>query len=200
MATERRKSRHDNQQQDEKLDRAQQILQPQAPIQSQPMNQKGVGNTSKPYTSLVPSIDFDIGGVEDIFSENHRVGSCPAEKNDVAGVHSSYQKLWLPVYVLEIVLLSSISRDSRAEFEVCHHASSSNEHADDPDEKRQANGSGEVYDLGWCGEDTGSDHAIENEEDSRYKADFATVIAGCVSFCFYFGLVKIGGVSWTFFT
>jgi hypothetical protein len=37
------------------------------------MNQKGTRNARQPNTTLIPPIDFNIGGAEDVFPENDRV-------------------------------------------------------------------------------------------------------------------------------
>jgi hypothetical protein len=42
------------------------------------MNQEGGSNTGKTNTTLVPTVDFDIRGVQDVFAEDNGVGTSPA--------------------------------------------------------------------------------------------------------------------------
>ena len=42
------------------------------------MDEKGRGDTSQSDSSLVPAVDGHLGGMQDIFSEDDRVGPSPA--------------------------------------------------------------------------------------------------------------------------
>lgn len=63
---------HDDQK-DRELDESEQVLQAKTPFQSETVNEKGCGNTSKTDAALVPSVNLNIGSVQNVFSKNDRV-------------------------------------------------------------------------------------------------------------------------------
>ena len=100
------------------------------------------------------------------------------QQQHIASVKSSSQELRLLVDELKVVLLASVLGDGRSEFEVDSHTSSSNKAASYPHEKRQTDTARQRQNAARSGEDTGSDHAVENEEGSADHADLA-LVRGC---------------------
>jgi hypothetical protein len=71
-------TRDDDDQEDRELDETEQVLKTETPLECKPMNQEGGSNTGKTNTTLVPTVDFDIRGVQDVFAEDNGVGTSPA--------------------------------------------------------------------------------------------------------------------------
>ena len=57
-------ARDHNQKNDEQLDDTEQILKTQAPLQSQAVNEKRSRDACKAHSTLIPAVDFDVGGVD----------------------------------------------------------------------------------------------------------------------------------------
>lgn len=74
------------------------------------MDEEGSGETGQPDTALVPATNLDIGGVEDVFTENDTVAGGPAQQDGVRGVHGSSEELGLLEDVFEIVLFTTVPR------------------------------------------------------------------------------------------
>jgi hypothetical protein len=68
----------DDNEDNSQLDDPQEVLQPQTPFQGTAVDEKRRGDTSQSNGSLVPAVDGHLGGVQDVFSEDDRVGSGPA--------------------------------------------------------------------------------------------------------------------------
>lgn len=135
-------SRDHNQENDGKLDHTQEILQPQTPLQEQAVYEEGSGDASKSDTTLVPSVDFDVGSVQYVLSKDDRVRSGPAKQDDVAGVQSGSQEPGFAVDELQIVLLSTVPWYGGSKFEIDGHSCRRDHHAKHPDEEGQSNTSG----------------------------------------------------------
>lgn len=182
MASKGSESRADDQEQNQKLDNAQEVLKAETPVHGKGVNQESSCDTGESDTTLVPAVDLDTGGVQNVLSEDDGVGAGPTEEDDVGCVHGGDEVLRLAVDVFEVVLLSSVTWESCAELHVDGETSCRNDHAGNPDEEGQSDGAALRKDRGRSGEDTGSDHAVEDEESSRDAANMATVIAGDVDF------------------
>ena len=111
-------ARHHNDQHDDEFNYTEKVLESETPLESGAMDQEGSGDTSKADTSLVPSINFDIGGVKYVFAKHDRIASRPSEENHVSCVQACGEELGLPEDILEVVFLAAILRYCRAEFQV----------------------------------------------------------------------------------
>lgn len=182
VASKGSESGADDQEKNQKLDNAQEVLKTETPVHGECVNQESNCDTGESDTTLVPAVDLDTGGVQNILSEDDGVGAGPTEEDDVGCVHGRDEVLWLAEDVLEVVLLSSVTWEPCAELHVDGKASCRNDHAGNPDEESQSDGAALRKDRGRSGEDTGSDHAVEDEESSRDAANMATVITGDIDF------------------
>ncbi len=160
------------------------------------MYQEGHRHAGEPNTALIPPVYLDIGGVQNVLAENNRVAGRPTQQDNIAGVEARGQKLGLPVHELEVVLLPSILGDSGAELKVDRCTSHRDQHSRNPDEQRESHATRKGQDGARSGEDSGANHAVEDEEDSGEYTDLALRIArdlqllyihdiGVSEFCLY---------------
>lgn len=89
MASKSGESSDDDNEQNDKLDNTKNVLQAKTPLQSQTVNKEGRRDTSETNSSLIPAVDRDLGGIEDVFTKDDAVGSSPTKKNDVASLFES---------------------------------------------------------------------------------------------------------------
>lgn len=150
VAAQGREARDDDDEEDDELDDAEGVLQPQAPFQGEAVDQEGGGDAGEADAALVPAVDGDLGGVEDVFAKDDAVGACPAEQHDVAGVEARDEEAGLLEDVLEVVLLAAVAREAGAEFKVDCHSGGGDEHAGHPDEEGQADAATERVDCARC--------------------------------------------------
>lgn len=94
-------SSDDNNEQDDKLYNTENVLQAKTPLQSETVNEEGGRDTSETDTSLVPAVDRNLGGIENIFTENDAVGSSPSEENNVSSLSKSQSRAALNEPVAE---------------------------------------------------------------------------------------------------
>lgn len=163
---------------DENLDYAEQVLQADAPFEGGAVDDKGDRQAGEGDAALVPAGDLDAGGVQDVLAKDDRVAGGPAEEDNVAGVEASGEELGAAVDELEVVLLAAIARHAGAELEVDGGARGGDDGAEDPDEEAEADGTAEGEDGGGRGKDAGADDAVEDEEGGRGDANLALVVAG----------------------
>jgi len=53
-------------------------LQTKTPLESETVDEESRGDTCETNTSLVPAVDRDLGGVENVFAEDDTVGASPS--------------------------------------------------------------------------------------------------------------------------
>jgi len=75
-------ARYDDQQDNDQLDGAEEILQSQTPFQRTAMDKEGGCDAGKSNSTLVPPVDLDFCCVQDVFAENDRVRTRPAWKSE----------------------------------------------------------------------------------------------------------------------
>lgn len=98
------------------------------------MDEEGDRNTSKTNTTLVEPVDFNIRGMENVFSKDDRISSGPSKQDDVSSVQPCREILGPAVNIFEVVLLSAVLRNRRAKFEVDSHACPRDDHTSNPNE------------------------------------------------------------------
>jgi hypothetical protein len=130
------------------------------------MNEECHCNADQTNTSLIPSVDFDIGGVQDVLAKDDTVSTCPTEMHDIDGVHASNEELGPAVDILEVVLLATITGDRGTEFEVHGLTGQGDEHTNNPNEEGETDRAREANDGRRSGKDTSTNHAIEGKEYS----------------------------------
>ena len=114
------------------------------------------------------------------------------QQHHVSSVETSSKEPRLLEDKLQVVLLASVLGDGRSEFEVDSHTGSSNKATSYPHEKRQTDTTRQRQNAARSGEDTGSDHAVEDEEGSADHADLALVRScfGMLTFACFVQSVK----------
>ena len=155
---------NDDDQQDRNLDDAEQVLQPQPPFERKTVDEKGGGDAGDSDATLVESIDLDSRRRENVLSKYDRVASSPSEEQGVPGVHTSDEQSGFLVHKLEVVLLASVSWQSRAKLHVDEETRSGDEGSDDPHEEGEADRAAQSKDATGCSEDTGSNHPVDDAE------------------------------------
>jgi hypothetical protein len=86
MASEGGETRENDDEKNDELDATKNVLQTKTPLQSETVDEEGRGNTCETNASLVPAVDRDLGGVENIFSENNTVRSGPTKEYNVSSL------------------------------------------------------------------------------------------------------------------
>jgi hypothetical protein len=178
VSTEGDKAGNDDDQDDDDLDYAQDVLKTKTPLESSAMDDKGDSDTGQTDTTLVPTVDLLVGGVEDVLAKDDRVSRGPTHEDDIKGVHGGDQELGLAVDVLEVVLFTSVLGDTGTPFEVDGRTGSGDDGADDPHEESQADTAGQGEDGRRSRKDTGTDAAVKDEHGGAQDADLALVVAG----------------------
>jgi len=74
MAGQRHPAAHDDDEDDNDLDEAEQVLQADAPLERQAVDQKGRRDAGKADAALVPPVDLDVGSVEDVLAGDSQQG------------------------------------------------------------------------------------------------------------------------------
>lgn len=138
-------------------------------------------HTGQPNSTLVESGDLDAGSMQDVFAKDDRVGSCPTQQDNITSIETSCQEFRSPVNEFEIVLLSSVSGNGCAELEVHRHASGSDDHANDPNEKTQADATGQEKDGARSCKNASSHYSVEDQEECRKCADLPLLLGKLVS-------------------
>lgn len=72
-ASESGEARDNDDQKNGELDEAEEVLQTKTPFEGKSVNQEGRSDACESHTSLVPASDFNVGGVEDVLSEDDGV-------------------------------------------------------------------------------------------------------------------------------
>lgn len=109
MTSQSHPASNDDENNDDKLDYSKKVLKAQTPIQCKTVDQEGGSDTRQPNSTLVPSVDLDIGRVENVLSKDDTVARSPPEQDGIGSEHGRGQELWLLVNIFEIILLASIS-------------------------------------------------------------------------------------------
>lgn len=135
------------------------------------MDEEGRRNASNTNTTLVPSVYLNLRSVENILAERNAVGGGPSEKNRIPGIDSCGEETRVTVDVFKVVLLATVSRDSGTEFHVHKGTGQSNDHTNNPHEEGETNRAREFQNGTRRGKDTGSNHAVEDEEGRREDSD-----------------------------
>lgn len=76
----------------------------------------------------------------------------------------------------EIVLFTTVPWDRGTKFEVDSHTGGRNDHADHPYEETKTDTSRQEEDGARRGEDTGSNHTVEDQEESGDGADLTFLL------------------------
>ena len=79
VASQSHPASDNNEDDNDELDNTKQVLKTETPVQREAVNQERSSDASKANTSLVPSVDFYLGGVEDILAEDDAVTCGPSE-------------------------------------------------------------------------------------------------------------------------
>jgi hypothetical protein len=79
MASEGHPAANDNEHDNDKLDHTKEVLEVKAPFQGKGVDEEGGGNTGKTNATLVPAINLDIGGIEDVLAEHNTVAGGPSQ-------------------------------------------------------------------------------------------------------------------------
>lgn len=108
MTRQRNPPGDDDDQDDNQLDRAQQVLQTEPPLQRRGVDEKRRGDAGQSNASLVPPRNLDLRGVEDVLAEDDAVACGPAKQDGVGREHGRGEELGLGVDVFEVVLLTSV--------------------------------------------------------------------------------------------
>lgn len=145
------------------LDNTQDVLKTQSPLQSSAVDQESSCDASHSNTSLVPIRNLDPRGVEDVLAKDNRVTSCPAQQDDIGGVHARHEEARLAVDVFQVVLLAAVLGETGAPFHVDCRAGPGDETAGDPEEEGEAHATGKGEDGAWSCEDAGTDNSVEDE-------------------------------------
>ena len=109
MPTEGDPSRHDDDQNDDQLNHAKEVLETKTPFQSHGVDEKGSSQTRKSNSTLIPASDFDLGCVENILSKDNTVTSSPSKQDDICREHGSDEEFRFLVDIFKVVLLASVS-------------------------------------------------------------------------------------------
>lgn len=152
----------DDEGEDGQLDAAEEVLQVEAPPEGGAVDEEGDGDAGEADGALVPAVDLDLGGVQDVLAEDDGVAGGPGKEDDVAGVQAGDEEAGLAVDELEVVLLAAVFGDGGSEFEVDGAAGEGDEHAGYPHEEGQTDGAREAEDAGRGGEYAGTDDAVED--------------------------------------
>lgn len=108
MTTESHPAGNHDDQDDDQLDHAEEVLQPQAPFQRKCVHKESGGDARQTDTALVPSVDLDLRRVEDVLAEDDAVARGPAKEHSVGSKHGRGEELGLGVNVLQVVLFAAI--------------------------------------------------------------------------------------------
>lgn len=172
-ARQRRPASKDHDQDDEDLDAAEEVLESQPPFECEAVDQEREGEAGQADAALVPPVDLDVGGVQDVFAEDDGVAAGPAEEDNVAGVEAGGQELGLTPDVFQVVLLATVLWDRRAEFHEHRSPGQGDEHTGYPHKQRETNAAGEAQDRTWRGEDSCTDDAVHDQEDGSRDTDLS---------------------------
>lgn len=108
MSSQRDPTSDNDEQDDNQLNDTEQVLQSKTPFHRERMDEECSGETGQPDTALVPATNLDIGGVEDVFTENDTVAGGPAQQDGVGGVHGGSEEFGLLEDVFEVVLFTTV--------------------------------------------------------------------------------------------
>ena len=97
------------------------------------------------------------------------------QQHHVSSVETSSEESRLLEDILQVVLLASVLGDSSTEFEVNGHTGCSDDHTGNPKEESKTNTARQLQDTTGCGEDTGTDHSVEDQECSAQDTNLALV-------------------------
>lgn len=178
VTTESNETTKDDDQDDDDLDNTEEVLKSDTPFESETMDEEGDGDASHTDTTLVPSIDLYVGGVEDVFSKDDRVTGSPTEEDDVSGVETSDEELGLSIDVFKVVLFTTILGDSSSKLEVDGSTSSGNDGTDEPHDESETGATAELEDGGGSGKDTGTDDTVKDEHGGGEDTNLTFGIAG----------------------
>lgn len=107
--TERNPAGNRHKHDDNQLDHTKEVLQSQAPLDGDGVDEEGSGHAREADAALVPAADFDVGCVEDVFAEDDAVAGGPAEEDHVGGEHGCCEEAGFFEYVFEVVLFAAVS-------------------------------------------------------------------------------------------
>lgn len=158
---------------DNQLYEAEDILNPETPLYRRRVDKKGNCDARKADTSLVPSVDFDTAGMEDVLTKHHAIASAPRKKQRVRCVHGGGQEPGLCVDVFQIVLLPAISRNRGPKLQIHRRARNGNDKAKNPDEKGHSNATRERQDRTRGRKDSRANDAVEDQERGAHDADLS---------------------------
>ncbi|KAI6776592.1 hypothetical protein HG530_000537 [Fusarium avenaceum] len=178
VSTEGDESADDHDEDNGQLDESESVLQTKTPLESASVDEERSGDTGQTNSSLVPSIDFLVGSVEDVLAKDDRVTRRPTHQENVRSVHASDEEPGLAVDELEVVLLTTVLGDTGSPFEVDGSTSSGNDGSNNPDDEGQTRTSKKSEDGARSGKDTGSNDTVEDEHRGTQNANLALSIGG----------------------
>ena len=140
------------------------------------MDQECGGDAGQADSTLVPSTDLNVGGIEDVGSEHNRVSTGPAEENDVAGIESRDEELWLAVDVFQVVLLAAVLGDRGTKFQVDGGSGEGDDHAGNPHDQRESDTPRQGENGAGGRKDTRTNDTVANQEDGASDANLALLL------------------------
>lgn len=135
MTTKGNPAGDNDDQDDDDLDGAEEVLKTDTPLDRGGMDQEGGSDAGETDSTLVPSVDLNVGGVQDVLAKDDRVAACPAEQHNISSVEAGGEELGLAINEFEVVLLTTVLGDSRTELEIDSGAGEGDEHASYPDKE-----------------------------------------------------------------
>ena len=97
------------------------------------------------------------------------------QKHHISSVEASSKESRLLEDILQVVLLASVLGNASTELEIDCHSGGGNDHTRDPEEEGETDTAGQLQDTTRRGEDTGTDHSVEDQECSTQDANLAFV-------------------------
>lgn len=169
----------DDEEEHDDLEDAEDVEQADAPLGRDGVERHGEGGAGDADgAAFVRVLELVAGGVEDEAAKGEAVARGEAEEDHLRGEHARGHVLGVAVDVLEVVLFAAGAGDGEAVLEPDAEAGKGQDAADDPEDQADADGACRGKDVGWCREDAGSDHLVEDEEDGAGDAELAVVGVG----------------------
>lgn len=163
----------DHDEDDGQLDEAKGVLEAKTPLESAAVDEESSRDASQTNSTLVPSVDLLVGGVEDVLAKDDRVTGCPTHEQNVGSVDAGGEELGLAVDELEVVLLTTVLGDTGSPFEVDGSTSSGDEGTNDPNDEGQTGTSKKGKDGARSRKDTGTDDSVEDEHRCAQNTNLA---------------------------
>ena len=115
------------------------------------------------------------------------------QQHHVSSVETSSKEPRLLEDKLQVVLLASVLGNSSTKLEVNGHTGCSDDHTGNPKEESKTDTARQLQDTTGCGEDTGTDHSVEDQECSAQDTNLALIRScfGMLTFSYIDQSVKV---------